>query len=355
MRRAPIAGVLVMSLLPPLSVRAYELTKTSAGEPTRWPAAHVRYAAESTALLPALGASARAGFDGWSAVPASSLTTTWTGATREDRAVWIRTTTRGEAGDALAVTISAYAVGTATVTGAEIILDVADHGFGDQPGAYDLISVLAHEAGHALGLGHTCGDRSGMYPSCFDLDHLPTRTRRTILEAVMAPTIAPGEARRAPTADDAAGLVALYPGDRGAAPAITAIEAECPAGDWAVVVSGAERVEVSLRHADGRVEPAVVRARAGDRVVIEASTGEVDVQVDDPSTGGRAARVAVVVAPCGTSDDAGSSTLDGGIVAGDSGALQPEPGGCDCVTAAPASPSAALWALGLLLARRRRR
>lgn len=54
---------------------------------------------------------------------------------------------------------------------------------------YDLQSVITHEVGHALGLGH------------------PDDTERT---AVMYKSFSPGETRRTLSSDDIAGIAAIY-------------------------------------------------------------------------------------------------------------------------------------------------
>lgn len=77
---------------------------------------------------------------------------------------------------------------------ADVAVNTANHRFSlgpDLPGTFDLRSVLTHEMGHFLGLGHSLDPHASMFAS-----------------------VETGEAATAsPTPDDAAGLCALYPPD----------------------------------------------------------------------------------------------------------------------------------------------
>ncbi len=78
---------------------------------------------------------------------------------------------------------------------ADVHVNARDHAFsiGAKAGAWDLRSVLTHELGHVIGIGHT-----------------------SVAAATMNAGLPPGIAARSLEADDVAAVCALYPADAGA-------------------------------------------------------------------------------------------------------------------------------------------
>lgn len=72
-----------------------------------------------------------------------------------------------ELGNTLGYTTVSFSVVTGEIYGADIELNNTDGQLGvpEAPGAYDLRSVVTHELGHVLGIGHSVDEDAVMYPS----------------------------------------------------------------------------------------------------------------------------------------------------------------------------------------------
>ena len=232
-----------------------------------------------------------------------------------------------------------YLAGT-TIVEADVHLNAKDFTFvvGDVPGSVDLRSVLTHELGHVMGIGHSADPR-----------------------ATMAAGMPPGIAGRSLEDDDLAAICALYPlappvlhgCDRGDAP--------CPTGT-ACVGHGCERhdepgtnggpcaVGAFAKPCDGAGDRAsCVATTAGDRCALPCPTdGKDDCGAGLACVEGSCLPAgATPVVDAGVDAEAGSDA-DAGGGSGSGGG-----GGC---AIDPRTPDARWMAAALaLLAMRRRR
>ncbi len=152
-------------------------TEVNAGPSLNWTERQVSFGVSnrvSQALeldTDAVAAQIRAGFGTWSAVECSDLSMTFIGTNGgfqagfnpnglNDNVVDLREDWPFDP-DAIALTFTAFRLGTGDLVDADILLNGKDHGFviaergcSPEEGQIDLQNVVAHEAGHFVGLDH---------------------------------------------------------------------------------------------------------------------------------------------------------------------------------------------------------
>ncbi|MCK6548219.1 matrixin family metalloprotease [Myxococcota bacterium] len=298
-RRALALAILTL----PSAAHAFELARSPSGAALVWPRATLDYdvtfdPAELVDL--ALADASRRALDTWGSALRGRVVPRYLGVApsppvRGDGRVTITIRSawdpaNGDPTRAIAFTALTYDTDTGEISDAELELNGEHFAFGDASGAFDTESVVLHEAGHALGFAHSCGDPQRTYASCFSVPDDPPGTARRILEAVMAPTLAPSVERRALGLDDLGALADHYPvSSTVTAPILQRLRRTCP--DGALVVEG-ERLPVAPRLAlrtsrGAHVDVEIQRASSTELVLTSAlpiTDARFDVVVVDPAT-----------------------------------------------------------------------
>jgi uncharacterized protein (TIGR03382 family) len=194
-KRAAAAGVMALSVLGGArDASAYATKETQAGARVRWEQGAVAFAIDPALAEAHEDAAAMVGraAGAWSQAAAGAPAVSASGGSADMKAsadgrnvVVYAAKDFAPIGKALAVTVLSYEESTGRIIDADIVVS-SKHAFGK--GHFDLEHVLAHEVGHALGLGD--------------------ESREDVL--MFASTKEGKEARRSLAADDVDGLRALY-------------------------------------------------------------------------------------------------------------------------------------------------
>lgn len=355
-RLRPKALLLIALLGLAEDAQSYVLEETPGGLPLHWPDNRGSTYIVDGAAPREIQIAARFAFDAWGHHLGAPVRPEYRGlssppalAERDGRSLVLVSDDwgYGEADRLVAYTELHYDATTGEISEADITLNEEGFDFRvGEPGAMDPKSVLLHEAGHFFGLAHSCGVPGSATPSCFSL---PEQDRARVLGAVMAPSLGPGETRRALTEDDLAGLAALYPG--GFIPtssvSLSSAEGTCEAGG--LVVYGhdwPDEPEAFLRHSSGERSPMSVREVSETRLRLSglpaiSSTESVDLLIVDPASGQRTSLLDI---------QATASGCDGGVP------IAKDETGCACQsnTGGPRGLAWLISAVGLLVLRRRR-
>jgi hypothetical protein len=286
----------------PASAHAYELAKTECGADLHFEAPALEYDVVFPAEDPSFSASARYAFDQWGIAMGGVLVPLYVGpsefgARSGDQRTTIEKVSTFPFADGettVGFTQQLYDCASGVLVDADIILNAEHFRFEpDTRGAIDPASAIVHEAGHVFGLGHTCGDPRGTFPSCFNL---PPDRADEILSTVMAPTLSVSTVRRDLLPDDIAGIRALYGASSATViPEIATYERICP-GDGAFFVTGSgfmSDFEASFRLADGSTRAIVWSRISDDRAELPSAIPlDGDLLITDPRTRAYAALVA---------------------------------------------------------------